>query len=40
MMLTPMAVSVCAITIAHATGLDDADSFARPASRHCLNSAS
>ena len=40
LLLTPMAVSTGAITIAHATGLDDADSFARPASRHCFRTAS
>ena len=39
LMLTPMALSAGAITIAHATGLNDTDSFARPASRHCLQTA-
>ena len=38
--LTPLALSAGAITIAHASGLADADSFARPASRHCFASAS
>ena len=40
LMFTPMAWSVGAITIAHATGLNDTDSFARPASRHCFATAS
>jgi len=40
LMLTPMAVSAGAITVAHATGLQDRDSFARPESRHCLLNAS
>ena len=40
LLLTPMVVSAGAITIAHATGFNDADSFARPASRHCFASAS
>jgi hypothetical protein len=36
LLLTPMALSSGAIGIAHAAGLDDTDSFARPASRHCF----
>ena len=40
LLLTPMVVSAGAITIAHATGFDDTDSFARPASRHCFATAS
>ncbi len=39
-MFTPLAISVGAITIAHANGLSDRDSFARPASRACFASAS
>jgi hypothetical protein len=40
LLLTPMALSSGAITIAHASGLDDTDSFTRPASRHCFRTAS
>jgi hypothetical protein len=40
LLFTPLAISAGAITIAHANGLSDADSFARPASRHCLANAS
>ena len=40
LMLTPMALSAGAITIAHAAGFDDRDSFAQPARRHCFNTAS
>jgi hypothetical protein len=40
LMLTPMVLSSGAITIASAAGLDDTDSFARPASRHCFRTAS
>ena len=40
LMFTPLAVSVGAITIAHANGFVDADSFARPASRACFADAS
>jgi hypothetical protein len=40
LMFTPLAISVGAITIAHANGLSDKDSFARPASRACFASAS
>ena len=39
-MLTPMAVSGGAITLAYASGFDDTDSFARPASRMCFATAS
>jgi hypothetical protein len=35
-----MALSAGAIAIAHASGFDDADNFARPASRHCFATAS
>jgi hypothetical protein len=37
--LTPMALSSGAISIVYAIGLDDTDSFARPATRHCLATA-
>jgi hypothetical protein len=37
---TPLAISAGAITIAHANGLSDTDSFTRPASRHCVANAS
>jgi hypothetical protein len=40
LLFTPMAVSISAITIAHASGLNDTDSFARPASRDCFQTAS
>jgi hypothetical protein len=40
LLLTPMALSTGAIGIAHAAGLDDTDSFARPASRECFRTAS
>jgi hypothetical protein len=40
LLFTPLAISAGAITIAHANGLSDADSFARPVSRHCLANAS
>ena len=40
LMLTPMALSSGAITIAHAVGFDDKDAFDRPASKACLLSAS
>jgi hypothetical protein len=40
MLLTPLAVSSGAITVALAKGLADTDSFARPASRHCIQTAS
>jgi hypothetical protein len=40
LMFTPLAVSVGAITIAHANGLADTDSFARPAIRACFANAS
>jgi hypothetical protein len=36
LMLTPMALSSGAITLAHAVGLDDTDNFARPAMRECF----
>jgi hypothetical protein len=36
LLFTPLAISAGAITIAHSNGLSDADSVARPASRHCL----
>ena len=39
-MLTPMVVSGSAITLAYASGFDDTDSFARPASRMCFATAS
>jgi hypothetical protein len=39
LLLTPMAVSASAITIAHASGFNDSDDFARPASRHCFRTA-
>ena len=39
LMFTPLAISISAITIAHANGLADTDSFARPASRACFASA-
>jgi hypothetical protein len=34
-----MALSAGAITIAHAAGFDDTDSFAQPARRHCFQTA-
>jgi hypothetical protein len=40
LMFTPLAISVGAITIAHANGLADTDSFARPAIRACFANAS
>jgi hypothetical protein len=40
LMFTPLAISVGAITIAHANGLTDTDNFAPPQSRQCLASAS
>jgi hypothetical protein len=40
LMLTPMALSMGAITLTNAAGLDDTDSFARPASRQCFATAS
>lgn len=40
LLFTPLAISVGAITLAHAHGLSDTESFARPASRQCLKSAS
>ena len=40
LMLTPMALSAGAITVASASGFRDTDSFARPASRACFASAS
>ena len=40
LMLTPMALSAGAITVASASGLSDTDSFARPASRACFASTS
>lgn len=39
LLLTPMVLSSGAITVAHAVGLDDKDSFARPAMRQCLATA-
>ena len=39
-MLTPLALSTGAITIAHANGLDDHDPFDRPASKACTQTAS
>lgn len=39
-LLTPLAISAGAITVAVANGLNDTDSFARPASRHCTQIAS
>jgi hypothetical protein len=39
-LLTPMALSGGAIVVAHATGFNDSDSFARPAIRHCFQTAS
>jgi hypothetical protein len=38
--LTPLALSTGAITIAHAAGFDDRDTFDRPASKACTQSAS
>jgi hypothetical protein len=40
LLLTPLAISTGAIGIAYANGFDDADSFARPASRACRATAS
>jgi hypothetical protein len=40
LLLTPMALSGGAITIAHAGGLDDRDDFSRPESRPCFRTAS
>jgi hypothetical protein len=40
LLFTPLAISTSAIGIAYANGLDDTDSFARPASRACFASAS
>jgi len=40
LMFTPLAISIGAITIAHANGMSDTDSFAQPASRPCFASAS
>lgn len=40
LLLTPMALSSGAITIAHAAGFNDKDAFDRPASKACLRSAS
>jgi len=40
LLLTPMAVSSGAIAVAYGNGLNDADSFARPASRQCIQTAS
>ncbi|MBX9824996.1 MAG: hypothetical protein K2Y27_08365 [Xanthobacteraceae bacterium] len=40
LLFTPLAISAGAITIAHANGLSDSDSFARPANRHCQANAS
>jgi hypothetical protein len=40
LMFRPLAISVGAITIAHANGFADTDSFARPASRACFANAS
>jgi hypothetical protein len=39
-LLTPLAISAGAITVAVANGLNDTDSFTRPASRHCTQIAS
>jgi hypothetical protein len=39
LMFTPLAISVGAITIAHANGLSDRDNVAPPQSRQCLASA-
>ena len=39
LVLTPLAVSSAAITVATAAGLNDSDSFARPASRACFATA-
>jgi hypothetical protein len=40
LLFTPLAISIGAITLAHAHGLSDTDGFDRPASRHCISSAS
>jgi hypothetical protein len=40
LLFTPLAISAGAITIAHANGLIDTDGFDRPASRHCISTAS
>jgi hypothetical protein len=40
LLLTPLVVSSGAIAVAHGNGLNDTDSFARPASRQCLQTAS
>ncbi len=39
LMLTPLALSSGAITIAHAAGFNDKDAFDRPASKACLRTA-
>jgi len=39
LLLTPLALSSGAITVAAAAGLEDRNSFARPDSRHCFDSA-
>ena len=39
-MVTPMVLSAGAITVAYAAGLDDKDSFARPAMQPCFQNAS
>jgi hypothetical protein len=39
-LLTPFAISSGAIAVAYANGLNDTDSFARPASRQCIQTAS
>jgi hypothetical protein len=39
-LLTPLAISSGAIAVAYANGLNDTDSFARPASRQCIQTAS
>ncbi len=40
LMLTPMALSSGAVTLAHAAGFDDKDTFDRPASKACVLNAS
>lgn len=39
-LLTPLAISSGAIAVAYGNGLNDTDSFARPASRQCFQTAS
>jgi len=40
LLLTPLVVSSGAIAVAYGNGLNDTDSFARPASRQCVQTAS